>query len=155
MAEYYKEMRNFIGHRPLMLVGSGVILYRGRKVLLQKRSDDGCWGKHGGVMDYEEFAEDACRREVLEEIGLKVGKLTLFGVYTGPQMTVTYPNGDIANYTDIVYISNDFEGEVALKDGEAKDICWFDVDDLPENLHPTDRAPILDFADTLLEKTHV
>lgn len=106
-------------------------------------------------MDYEEVAEDACRREVYEETGLKVGKLTLFGVYTGSEMTVTYPNGDVANYTDIVYVSDDFSGEVTLSDGEASELCWFDADKLPENLHPTDRRPILDFAKHLMESTHV
>ncbi len=147
--EYYKQMRALIGHRPLMLVGSGVILYRGRQILLQRRADDGTWGKHGGIMDYEEVAEDACRREVAEEIGLTVGRLTLFGVYTGPEMTVCYPNGDIANYTDIVYVSDDFTGEPTLADGEAAALCWFDVDALPEALHSTDRRPILEFAEKL------
>lgn len=100
-------------------------------------------------MDYEEVAEDACRREVMEEIGLQVGKLTLFGVYTGPDMTVTYPNGDVTNYTDIVYVSDDFEGVPNLADGEAAELCWFDVDNLPANLHSTDKRPILEFATQL------
>lgn len=155
MAEYYKEIRKLIGHRPLMLVGSGVILYRETKILLQKRSDDACWGKHGGIMDYEETAENTCRREVYEETGLKVGKLTLFGVYTGKEMTVNYPNGDIANYTDIVYVSDDFSGEITLIDGEASELEWFDANALPKNLHPTDRRPILDFAKKLMESAHV
>lgn len=103
-------------------------------------------------MDYEEVAEDACRREVLEEIGLRVGKLTLFGVYTGPEMTVTYESGDIANYTDIVYVSDDFAGEPAFADGEAAELCWFDIDALPENLHSTDRRPILEFAEQLRKR---
>lgn len=149
--EYYQEMRKLVGHRPLMLVGSGVILYRGRKLLLQRRADDFTYGKHGGIMNIEERAADACRREVLEEIGLTVGKLTLFGVYTGPEMTVTYPNGDIANYTDIVYVSDDFDGEPHLSDGEASELCWFDCENLPSNLHSTDRAPIQAFAEYLKE----
>jgi len=155
MAEYYKEMRKLVGHRPLMLVGSGVILFSGTKLLLQRRADDGCWGKHGGVMDYEENAEDACRREVYEEIGLSVGKLTLFGVYTGKSMTVTYPNGDIANYTDIVYVSDDFQGELSLDRSEVGEVRWFEAAELPENIHPTDRAPVLALAAKLLETTHV
>lgn len=149
--EYYKQIRELIGHRPLMLVGAGVILYRGRQLLLQKRADDQTWGKHGGIIDYEEVAEDACRREVMEEIGLCVGKLTLFGVYTGPDMTVIYPNKDVTNYTDIVFVSNDFEGTPNLADGEAADLCWFDIDNLPENLHSTDKRPILEFAKRLKE----
>ena len=150
--EYYKQMRQLVGHRPLMLVGAGVILYRGIQLLLQKRTDDGTFGKHGGIMDYEEVAEDACRREVMEEIGLRVGKLTLFGVYTGPDMTVAYPNGDIANYTDIVYVSDDFDGEPSLIDGEAAELGWFDIDALPNNLHSTDRRPILEFAEQLRKR---
>lgn len=150
--EYYKQIRAIIGHRPLMLVGAGVILYRGRQLLLQKRADDLTWGKHGGIMDYEERAEEACRREVLEEIGIRVGKLTLLGVYTGPEMTVSYPNGDVANYTDIVYVSDDFEGEPNLGDGEAAELCWFDVENLPPDLHSTDQRPILEFATQLKEK---
>lgn len=149
--EYYKQIRALIGHRPLMLVGAGVILYRGRQLLLQKRADDQTWGKHGGIMDYEEVAEDACRREVLEEIGLQVGKLTLLGVYTGHEMTVIYPNGDVTNYTDIVFVSDDFDGTPNLADGEATDLCWFDIDNLPENLHSTDKRPILEFATRLKE----
>ena len=145
-------MRRLVGHRPLMLVGAGVILYRGRQLLLQKRADDGTYGKHGGIMDIEEIAEDACRREVMEEIGLRVGKLTLFGVYTGPEMTVSYPNGDIANYTDIVYVSDEFDGEPSLTDGEVAELCWFDIDALPENLHFTDKRPILEFAARLKEQ---
>ena len=147
--EYYKQIRALIGHLPLMLVGTGVILYRGRELLLQKRADDQTWGKHGGIMDYEEIAEDACRREVLEEIGLRVGALKLFGVYTGSEMTVTYPNGDITNYTDIVYVSDEFDGQPYLSDGEAADLAWFDIDSLPENLHSTDKRPILEFAEQL------
>ena len=150
--EYYKQIRAMIGHRPLMLVGAGVILYRGRQLLLQKRSDDQTWGKHGGIMDYEEIAEDACRREVLEEIGLRVDALSLLGVYTGPEMTVLYPNGDVTNYTDIVYVSDEFEGEPNLSDGEAADLAWFDIDHLPENLHSTDRRPILEFAEQLRKR---
>ena len=149
--EYYKRMRQYIGHQPLMLVGSGVILYKGREILLQRRADDNTYGKHGGIMDIEERAEDACRREVLEEIGLSVGQLKLFGVYTGPEMTTHYPNGDVANYTDIVYISDDFEGTPRLADGEAAELCWFDIDALPENLHHTDRKPIIDFVNYLKE----
>lgn len=138
-----------------MLVGSGVILYNGRKLLLQKRADDGTWGKHGGVVDCEEVVEEACRREVYEETGLKVGALTLFGVYSGKEMTVTYPNGDVANYTDIVYVSDDFTGESTLPDGEVSELRWFDAESLPEQIHSTDRRPILDFAQYLLESTHV
>ena len=48
-------------------------------------------------------------------------------------------------------ISDDFEGTPRLADGEAAELCWFDIDALPENLHHTDRKPIIDFVNYLKE----
>ncbi|MGM9636575.1 MAG: NUDIX hydrolase [Eubacteriales bacterium] len=149
--EYFREMRELVGHRPLHLVGSGVLLYRDGKILLQKRSDDGSYGKHGGIVNIEENTEDAVRREVLEEIGVTLGNIRLFGVYSGPEMTVTYANGDICNFVDVVYISDDFSGEGIADGVEVDGLAWFDFDDVPDNLHPTDRQPILDFIAYMLK----
>lgn len=144
--EYYKEMRRFIGHRPLHLVGAGVLIYRDGRILLQKRKDDRTYGKHGGIVNIEENTEDAARREVREEIGLSLGKIRLFGVYSGPQMTVTFSNGDVCNFVDVVYVCDDFEGKPVPDGDEVEGLEWFGFADIPENLHITDRQPILDFA---------
>lgn len=144
--EYFREMRRLIGHRSLQLVGAGVLLYRDGKILLQKRKDDHSYGKHGGIVNIEENTEDAVRREVREEIGLTIGKIRLFGVYSGPQMSITYDNGDVCNFVDVVYLCDDFEGEGIPDGDEVEGLEWFDFADIPENLHCTDRQPILDFA---------
>lgn len=149
--EYFKQMRALVGHRPLHLIGSGVILYRGNRILLQKRSDDQSYGKHGGIVDIGENTEDAVRREVFEETGITLGKIRLFGVYSGPQMTVRYANGDICNFVDVVYISDDFSEDGVPDGDEVSELEWFDAIDIPENLHPTDREPILDFIAYLLK----
>lgn len=149
--EYFREMRKLVGHRPLHLIGSGVLLYRDGKILLQQRKDDHTYGKHGGIVNIEENTEDAVRREVLEEIGVTLGKIRLFGVYSGPQMTVTFANGDICNFVDVVYICDDFSGDGIPDGDEVEGLKWFDFREIPENLHPTDRQPILDFAAFMLE----
>lgn len=149
--EYYKFLREYVGHRPIQLVGAGVLIYRDNRILLQRRTDNHTYGKHGGIVDIFESVEECARRELREEINAKVGKLTLFGVYSGREQTVEYKNGDIANYVDIVFITDELLSEPDPDKNETDDVRWFDIDDLPENINPNDRAPIYDLARYLKE----
>jgi len=38
----------------------------------------------GGFVEIGETVEDACRRELMEETGVRAGKLQLLGVYSNP-----------------------------------------------------------------------
>lgn len=67
---------------------AGVILYRGGRVLLQHRDDrpdirwPGAWAIFGGHVEPGETPEEAARREIEEEVGLRLpGPLAL--VYHG------------------------------------------------------------------------
>jgi 8-oxo-dGTP diphosphatase len=57
---------------------AGVILYRDGKVLLQHRDDDpaiispGKWAIFGGHVEEREDPEEAARREIAEELGLRL-----------------------------------------------------------------------------------
>ena len=93
---YIMDLRALVGHRPLIQVGSCVILEdpQGR-ILLQQRTDDRLWSfSAAGSMEPGETAEEAIRRELLEETGLTARALELYGVFTGPQEHHVYPNGD-------------------------------------------------------------
>ncbi len=64
---------------------AGVILFRERRVLLQHRDDDpairwpGCWSIFGGHVEPHETPEAAARREIEEELGLRLdGPVILF-----------------------------------------------------------------------------
>ena len=150
--EYYKYIRKYVGHEPIMLVGSAVLIYQGSKILLQKRHDNGCWGKHGGVADLYENVENTARRELMEEIGVSVGKLSLLGVYSGKEYTVKYANGDIANYVDVVFYTDELIGTPVPDNNEVDEVMWFDIDDLPESINRNDREPILDLVKLLKER---
>jgi ADP-ribose pyrophosphatase YjhB (NUDIX family) len=65
------------------LIGIGIIVLKGEDVLLIKRARPPAqnqWSLPGGGQELGETAEQAARRELLEETGLDVGKLTLIDV---------------------------------------------------------------------------
>ena len=133
---YIMDLRAYVGHRPLIQVGSCVILEDGEgRILLQRRTDDGLWSFSGaGSMEPGESAEDAARRELLEETGLTARTLELCGVFTGPREHHVYPNGDEVYNVEFAYISRDWSGEMKCQEGEVEDLRFFALDQLPETL---------------------
>ena len=62
------------------------LLTSGSRVLLERRPDDGSlpglWQFPGGKVEFGEHPWEALRRELREELGLRAGKVSLFGVYS-------------------------------------------------------------------------
>jgi 8-oxo-dGTP pyrophosphatase MutT (NUDIX family) len=140
---YIEDLRKIIGTRPLILVGAvvGVIDEQGR-ILLQQRPN-GVWGLPGGLLELEESAEEAGRREVFEETGIEVGELELVGVFSGKQYFVKLPNGDEFYPVTIAYISKDLKNSKIQIDGvESIDARFFDLQELPEKASPLVRSLI-------------
>ena len=64
------------------LIGVGVVLFRGDRVLLIRRATPpllGAWSFPGGRQELGETVEEAGRRELREETGLAAGALVLAG----------------------------------------------------------------------------
>lgn len=59
---------------------------RGRVLLIRRGFPPfkGGYALPGGFVEIGETVEDACRRELMEETGIKAGKLTLIGIYSNP-----------------------------------------------------------------------
>ena len=145
MSSYIKYIREKIGHDRVIMVGAGVFIYKDGKVLLQKRKDNHCWGLHGGAVDIGEKVEDAAKRELYEETGLTANSLELLGVFSGENMMYTYPNGDEVCIVSIIYICRDFSGEMLPETDETSELKWFDINNLPKDINPTDVEPTVAF----------
>ncbi len=133
---YIMDLRALVGHRPLIQVGSCVILEDAQgRILLQQRTDDRLWSfSAAGSMEPGETAEEAIRRELLEEAGLTARALELYGVFTGPQEHHVYPNGDEVYNVEFAYTCRDWSGALRCQPGEVEALRFFHPDDLPDGL---------------------
>lgn len=149
--DYILQLRQYIGHRPILMVGAGVLLLdKQDRVLLLKRSDNECWGIPGGSLEPGEVVEAAARRETLEETNLEIGEMALFGVFSGPELYYKYPNGDEVYNISITYLSRDWHGELKIN-GEHTEWEWFAASEIPENVSPP-VLPILEKFKTSFSK---
>lgn len=145
MSDYVKTMRSMIGSKPLLICGASVIIVRDGHILLQKRSDNGCWGYHGGCLEPGEYLEDAAKRELYEETGLTVRSMKFYGTFSGPDLHYVYPHGDEVFNVDTVFVCDDFEGELHADADEVAELRWFPLGAVPENLNPPVKRIIHEF----------
>jgi len=112
------------------LVGVGVLIIRNGKVLLGKRKGshgEGAWCLPGGHLEYGESFENAAKREVFEETGLKIDGLEVISVSND----IMYGK----HYVTIGLKPALVEGDVKLKEHDkAEEWDWFEFDALPEPL---------------------
>lgn len=143
--DYIVQLRQYVGHRPILLAGAAVlVLDKQNCLLMMKRSDIGCWGLPGGAIEPGELVEVAARRETFEETNLEIEEMSLFGVFSGPQLYYQYPNGDEVYNVSIIYSSQDWRGEIKLND-EHTEWCWFTANEIPEDISPPIKPVIVQF----------
>jgi 8-oxo-dGTP diphosphatase len=72
---------------PLLATDCAVFDAKGRVLLVRRKNPpfQGHYALPGGFVDIGETVEDACRRELREETGVKPGRLRLVGVYSDPK----------------------------------------------------------------------
>lgn len=145
MLGYVRWLRSHIGHAPLLLVGAGAIIYKDGKVLLQRRADDDTWAIHGGCLEPGESTEETAIREVQEELGITPLSMEFYSIVSGKDMFFCNPNGDEAYIVSVTYFCDSFSGKLNPDPEEVKEVRWFDVDSLPDNIHaPIDVAILKD-----------
>ncbi len=114
------------------------------KVLLELRNhepDKGKWAFMGGYVDWDESTEQAIMREVKEEIGIETEVIGLFGVYSDPDRD---HDRNIQNVA-IVYLIKPLSYMFVLNPVEVKEVRWFSLDNLPDNIAFDHRRIIEDY----------
>ena len=115
-------------------VAAGVLLLRGREVLLVRRIMEpymGTWSIPAGFVNAFEDPAAAALRECREETGLTVEVDELFDLFTGREHS---RGADIF----IVYRAHVLSGTLTAAD-DADQIGWFSLDDLPPLAFETTR----------------
>lgn len=146
---YLMDLRKIVGKRPLIACGSGVaIVSVDKKVLMQRRADNNCWGLIGGMMELGESTEETAKREVFEEVGIKLDKIDFFKVYSGKDFYYKYPNGDeVFNVINMFTVRCYELPEVIIDNKEVKEARFFDFNNLPIHISPPDVKIIEDIID--------
>lgn len=104
------------------LAADCVVVDAKHRVLLVRRKYEPFKGQYalpGGFVEIGETVEDACRRELLEETGVKAGKLQLLGVYSHPDRD---PRGHICTVTFLTHVRS----AIAKAGDDAAAAEWID-----------------------------
>jgi 8-oxo-dGTP pyrophosphatase MutT (NUDIX family) len=131
---FISELRAIIGTMPLWLSGATAVVFDDarERVLLIRRSDTGKWAPITGVIDPGEQPAAAAVREAAEEAGVRISVVRLASV--GVTRHIVYENGDRAQYLDVTFECRYLDGDPRPVDGEALEVAWFGVDELPNGI---------------------
>ena len=129
---YIKDLRNIIGHTPIISVGATILVFNDKKeLLLNLRSDTQNWGIPGGGKELNETLEECAIRELKEETNIDVKDLKLIAVLSGPEYYFKYPNDDEVDCVIVLFSVKNYTDELRINDGESTKLSFFPLDNLP------------------------
>lgn len=147
---YIEDLRALVGTRPLILTGVTVLVIDQHFRFLLVQSDK-IWKLPGGFIELGETAEEAGRRELLEETGITIGNLHLIGVFSGKDYYTKLPNGDEYYPITIAFVTEDIRSGDLQPDGiEIQKVQFFKWSAFPRDLRLRDRLIFQSFIENLL-----
>ena len=112
------------------IVGIGVVVLKGDSVLLVRRGkapNFGAWTLPGGGQELGETAQEAARRELMEETGISVGALTLAAQVDIIRRDAT---GRIQYHYTIIDFAARWQAGEPVGSSDVSDAIWAPLDDL-------------------------
>jgi 8-oxo-dGTP diphosphatase len=146
MLDYIRQLRAKIGNMRILVPGVRTLVFDDQgRVLMERQRVFGSWALPHGCVDVGESALDAAIRETHEEVGVKIERATLFGIYTDPKYGVVYPNGDQVQTFTIAFVADAWSGTPKADGDEVLEVGFFPLDDLPEPLYEIHRETLDDW----------
>ena len=125
------ELRKKIGHDLILLPSASVTLFdETGRLLLVKHAERDLWITPGGIIEPGESPADAAVREVWEETGLLVELTSIFGVFGGMDLVVTYGNGDRVAFVATVFRGKITGGKMRADGDEISELRFFSRDEV-------------------------
>jgi 8-oxo-dGTP diphosphatase len=131
-----RKMRRFLVRltQPSFTVSAvGVVFDDAQKVLLLKhliRANRSGWGLPGGFLNPGEQPENALKRELQEEVGIKITDLRLVKTRT------------IGSHVEVIYVCRAENTEAKPKKGEILAAGWFHIDEIKTEIPTIEREHI-------------
>ena len=146
MLDYVAFLRKRIGTTKIIVPGVRALIFDDlHRLLLEKQAHFGSWALPHGCVDIGESAYDAVRREVLEETGVSIREAELFGIYTDPKYSVTYPNGDEVQTFTIAFLVSVWDGKPQPDNDEVAELGFFPLQELPHPIYHVHADTIEDY----------
>lgn len=108
---------------------ASLLLVQRGKVLLVKRAISpykGYWDTPGGFLDVAENPVLGLQREIKEELGIRIIKPKLLGIYLG-----YYPSQPPQSTFNVYYVAKKFTGKIIPQDDVAS-FTWYQIRRLPK-----------------------
>jgi len=146
MLDYISNLRRMIGNTKIIVPGVRALIFDAQKrLLLEKQALFPSWALPHGCIDVGESAFAAVQREVREETGITIRKADLFGLYTDPKYSVTYPNGDEVQTFTVAFLVSEWDGDLCPDGAEVEELGFFPLDALPQPIYHVHSDTIEDF----------
>ena len=84
-------------------------------------------------------------------MGIEVSNLKLFGLYSGDDRMIHYPNGDKVYSLSVIFTTRNYSGEISDSDSEVLEHRFFSREEIPDDLFIPDARPILDWKKGITE----
>lgn len=121
-------------------IGVRILLVKDEQVLLVKHTYQPGWYTIGGTVELKETPLFAIERELQEEVGVTLlSPPELFSVY--------YSYHEKHDNYVMFYIGTDLT-QISVNSPEIAEICWFPLDQLPEDTTPATRRRIEEYLGT-------
>jgi ADP-ribose pyrophosphatase YjhB (NUDIX family) len=117
-------------------VGVRILLIQGDRLVLVRHTYQDAWYLVGGRVEGGETLEQAIRREAAEEVGARLGAISLFGVYSN---FYEGKSDHVIVFTCTEYTLSDATGR------EIERLASFDPRALPEGASPGTRRRVQEY----------